>query len=843
MKRTALYLFLISLFLFPFNRSEAQNKKELPKVLQPSFKKDSFLITSYGAIGDGITLNTASINKAIQACSSNGGGVVVVPAGLWLTGPIELKNNVNLFIDKNAILQFSKDLNQYPLVKGNWEGVEQMRNQSPIYANHVSNIAITGSGIIDGNGDAWRMVKRDKLNETQWKKLISSGGVLSDDQKTWYPSEKSLKGSKIKNPGVIEPTKTNSYYNDIKDFLRPNMVVLNDCKKILLQGVTFQNSPAWCLHPLMCDNLTIRNIYAKNPWYAQNGDGIDIESCKNVLLEGSTFDVGDDGICIKSGRDEAGRKRGLPTENLLVRNCKVYHAHGGFVIGSEMSGGARNIFVTHCSFIGTDIGLRFKTARGRGGIVENIYVDNIVMKDIVGEAILFDMYYAAQDPIVLAGEKRTAPKVETLPVNEGTPVFRDFFIHDIVCNGAEKAVFIRGLPEMPVKNIVLENATIQSSNGIEVGEASGIVFRNIRLYCTKTDPIVDVHDSHDIQFDKLVYRDSMNVMRTYHAFSQKPTSFKKIIVDPNGNGDFKTIQDAINSLPDSSSTSRIIFIKNGIYKEKLFITKHNILFEGENRDSTIITQDIARDEWRCEHADDWGVATMNVDGNDITLKNLTIENGYGFHHAESREVFCAADTTHHKKIIAVNGHQMALRTMKATRLKAINCHFKAYAGDTVSPWNVESGMFYFKDCFMEGGVDFYCPRGWAYAEHCRFYANTGDASIWHDGSNHSDEKTVLKDCSFDGYKGFRLGRYHREAQFVLINCTFSENMSDTDIYFVPGNTLKWGRRVYFSNCHRKGGDYSWFRDNLNESPFHLNGNEINAGWVFKNEWHPENTAP
>ncbi|MGI8634309.1 MAG: glycoside hydrolase family 28 protein, partial [Segetibacter sp.] len=218
-------------------------------------------------------------------------------------------------------------------------------------------------------GDAWRMVKKEKLTETQWNKIVASGGVLSSDKKTWYPSAKSLKGSTMESPGVISSAKTSKDYEEIKDFLRPNLVVITGCDKVLLEGVTFQNSPAWNLHPLMTTNLIVRNVYAKNPWYAQNGDGIDVESCSNVLIEGSTFDVGDDGICIKSGRDEAGRKRAMPTQNVIVRNCTVYHAHGGFVIGSEMSGGAKNIFVSNCSFIGTDIGLRFKTTRGRGGIV------------------------------------------------------------------------------------------------------------------------------------------------------------------------------------------------------------------------------------------------------------------------------------------------------------------------------------------------------------------------------------------------------------------------------------------------------------------------------------------
>lgn len=477
----------------------------LPKVQLPSFKKDTFNITKFGAVADGVTLNTASINNAIDACNKKGGGVVLVPTGMWLTGPIVLKSNVNLHLQKNAVLQFTEDFNQYPLVQGNWEGIPQMRNQSPISAANASNFGITGYGIIDGAGDAWRMVKKDKLTESNWKKLINSGGVLSDDKKTWYPSENSLKGSKLKNPGAISPEKTAEFYKEIKDFLRPNMLVLANCSKILLEGVTFQNSPAWCLHPLMSQHITIRNLQVKNPWYAQNGDGIDLESCRYVLIENSTFDVGDDGICIKSGRDEEGRKRGMPTEDVVIRNCTVYHAHGGFVIGSEMSGGARNIYVNDCTFIGTDIGLRFKTTRGRGGIVENIFINNITMRDIVGEAILFDMYYAAQDPIALSGEKREPPKVQEIPVTEATPQFRNFYINNVVANGAEKAIFVRGLPEMNVKNIVLENMVLQAKHGLDMTEGSDITLRNVHLITKETNPVMYVHNSRNITLDKIQY--------------------------------------------------------------------------------------------------------------------------------------------------------------------------------------------------------------------------------------------------------------------------------------------------------------------------------------------------
>jgi polygalacturonase len=499
-------LLIVSFFVFA-------QKQKLPVIKSPVFKKDTFNIKKYGAVADGYFLNTQSINSAIDACNKKGGGVVLIPAGLWLSGPVVIKSNVNLHLAAGATLLFTDDKSKYPLVKANWEGLPQMRNQSPISATNATNIGITGKGIINGNGEPWRAVKIDKLTETQWKKKVASGGVLSDDKKTWYPSEQFMKGSKMPvNPGMILPERDMAFYESIKDFLRPNLLLITNCKYILLEGVTFENSPAWCLHPLMSEHLTVRNISVKNPWFAQNGDGIDVESCKNVLIENSVFDVGDDALCMKSGRDAEGRKRAMPTENVIIRGCTVYSSHGGFVIGSEMSGGARNIYVSNCTFIGADIGLRFKTTRGRGGVVENIFIKDIYMKDIPAEAILFDMYYMAKDPVVLAGEKRELPKVEMKPVDETTPVFKNFHISNVYCNGAEKGIFIRGLPEMHVENIVLENMVLQSKKGIDVQEATGITFRNIKIISEETNPVIDVVQSDKLVFDNITYADGSKLL-------------------------------------------------------------------------------------------------------------------------------------------------------------------------------------------------------------------------------------------------------------------------------------------------------------------------------------------
>lgn len=503
----------------------AQSVWKLPQVIEPRFSKAVFSIVRYGAVPDGNILNTKAVQAAIDACSQKGGGIVQVPSGLWLTGPIVLKSNVNLNLAQGATLLFTADKSQYPLVKANWEGYPQMRNQSPISAENASNIAITGKGIIDGNGYAWRAVKKEKLTESQWKKLVASGGVVRDGR-MWMPSESFAKGEAMKDPGRLSPEKDDAFYQSVKDFFRPNLLVLTSCDKILLEGVTFQNSPAWCLHPLMSKNITVRNVFVKNPWYAQNGDGIDLESCSNVLIENSIFDVGDDALCMKSGRDADGRARAMPTKDVIIRGCTVYASHGGFVVGSEMSGGVNNVYVSNCTFIGSDIGLRFKTTRGRGGIVENIFIKDIYMKDIPGDAILFDMYYMAKDPVPVAGEKRELPKVQKLAVDESTPQFRNIEISNVYVNGAAKAVFLRGLPEMPVRNISISNSVFQSEKGLDIQESENIRFNNVQLYTTDTGPVVDVLNANDIFVDNLKIRDNAKLLVRLSGNRNKAIEFK-----------------------------------------------------------------------------------------------------------------------------------------------------------------------------------------------------------------------------------------------------------------------------------------------------------------------------
>ena len=483
----------------------AQNVSSIV-IQKTSFRKDTVSIVQFGAKPGPTYTNTESINAAIIAMSKKGGGVVLVPEGSFITGPIVLKSNVNFHVAKNALLIFSNDFNLYPLVKSSFEGVDAARCQSPISAENQTNIAITGLGIINGNGFYWRPLKKEKLSDSEWKKhQLKYGGALTEDKKTWYPSVAAAEASAKKDIGKLIDGKKLSDFESIKDFLRPNMVRISGCKKVLIKDISFENSPAWTTHVLLSEDITVSGLKVKNPWYGTNTDAIDVESCKNVLLDDCVFDTGDDGITIKSGRDEDGRKRGVPTENVIVKNCTVYHAHGGFVVGSEMSGGVKNIYVSNCTFIGSDIGLRFKTTRGRGGVVENIYVKNINMKDIPGEAILFDMYYAAQDPIAIVGEKREPPKVEILPVTVATPVFKNFYFDNIVCDGAAKALFVRGIPEMPVKNVQLARLHIKADKGIDIQEADGISITNSTIVAKDTNPVAYILNSSNIHFNQLEF--------------------------------------------------------------------------------------------------------------------------------------------------------------------------------------------------------------------------------------------------------------------------------------------------------------------------------------------------
>jgi len=454
---------------------------EMPVLQHPVFPDNQLSVMDFGGIPDGVTLNTDAFARAMDALSRKGGGTLKVPSGVWFTGPIVFKSNINMHLEKGALILFSPDFSLYPLVNTVFEGLDTKRCQSPISGRSLENIAITGEGSINGSGEAWRPLKKEKVTESYWKKVINSGGVVQDG-KYWFPSESSLKGHEISDMNVPRGNLSEAEWLEVKDFLRPVMVSFIECKNVLLEGVLFENSPSWNIHPLMCENIIVNNVLVRNPGYSQNGDGLDLESCVNSIIVNSVFDVGDDAICIKSGKDEDGRRRARPTENVIIDNCKVFQGHGGFVVGSEMSGGVKNISVSNCQFLGTDVGLRFKSRRGRGGLVENIYIRDINMFNIATESFLFDLYYGGKSAVEsLEDGDETPVDDKVYKVDETTPSFRNIYVKNLVSRNARRAMFFNGLPEMKIDNINVENVTVSSTYGAEVVESENIKLKNVNI--------------------------------------------------------------------------------------------------------------------------------------------------------------------------------------------------------------------------------------------------------------------------------------------------------------------------------------------------------------------------
>jgi len=444
----------------PYSIYTANLPFAMPEVTAPTFPNRLVNLRDFGAVGNGTQLCTEAFEKAIKTLSEQGGGRLVVPRGVWFTGPIVLRSNIDLHLEQGAIILFSGDISLYPVVETVYEGKVTRKCQSPISGQDLLNVAITGRGVIDGNGQNWRPLKRWKVTDKQWEKLTSDGGVMSKKKDLWYPSEDHIR-------------------------LRPVLLHLNNCRNVLIQNVALQNSPAWNIHPLMCENIIIDGVTARNPFYAQNGDALDLESCRNALVVNSTFDAGDDCICMKSGKDEEGRKRARPCENVVVSGCTVFAGHGGFTVGSEMSGGIKNVLVKDCQFLGTDVGVRFKSTRGRGGVVENIFINGISMYNIIEDAIIFDMYYGGKSVTdEMDGIEQGSGKTLLVP-DETTPVFRNITIENIICRGASRALYFNGLPEMPIKNITLRNINISADKEGQFNYCEDVKKENVNIISTK----------------------------------------------------------------------------------------------------------------------------------------------------------------------------------------------------------------------------------------------------------------------------------------------------------------------------------------------------------------------
>ena len=423
-----LFLILLLSFIQLLSRIENWDDEQaiIKRIVFPEFANKNYDVTNYGAVGNGLTDCTQSFKSAINECSKNGGGKVIVPKGIYLTGAIHLKNNVNLYVSKDAVIKFSTDPKKYlPVVYTRWEGTECLNYSPLIYAYNQENIAVTGEGILDGcaNDSNWWQWKGNR--DYGWK----TGEVNQnlDREKLLKMGEENIPvGQRIFGEG---------------HYLRPPFFQSYKCKNILVEGVSFRNSPMWFLNPVLCTSVTIKNIFTEG--LGPNNDGCDPECSKDVLIQGCCFNNGDDCIAIKSGRNNDGRRVNIPSENIVIRDCKMQEGHGGVVIGSEISGGAKNIFVSHCKMDSPNLdrAIRIKTNSIRGGVIENLYVRDLTVGQVKEATIRINYFYEEGDK------------------GKFTPVVRNIFIKNMKCDRTPVAIWIQAYKRSPVVNFSLENCS------------------------------------------------------------------------------------------------------------------------------------------------------------------------------------------------------------------------------------------------------------------------------------------------------------------------------------------------------------------------------------------------
>jgi len=421
----------------------------LDRIQAPVFPQRDFDIVRYGAAADGKTACTAAIARAIDECSRAGGGRVTFPAGTWLTGPIRLKSNVNLHVPEGATVKFIADPKLYlPPVPTRWEGTELMNYSPLIYADGAENLAITGAGAIDGQADC--------RHWWPW-----SGSAACSPQ----PGDPNARAARAKLTEMGDrdvPVEQRVFGEG--SYLRPPMLQPSRSKNILIDGVTFLNSPMWVVTPLYCSNIIVRGV--KVVGHGPNTDGCDPDSCTDVLIENCSFDTGDDCIAIKSGRNRDGRRVGRPSENIVIRGCRMKDGHGGITIGSEMSGGVRNVYVEDCQLDSPNLNqaFRFKTNAMRGGTIENIYFRNIAVGEVSGAVLQIDCLYE---------EGANGPE---------RPVVRNIDLRDITCKKSRYALQLRGLAASPIREVHVADCVFDDVAEPSVIEnVSGLHCENVKI--------------------------------------------------------------------------------------------------------------------------------------------------------------------------------------------------------------------------------------------------------------------------------------------------------------------------------------------------------------------------
>jgi len=436
----------------------------LARIKAPVFPDRDFPITSFGAKPGADA--TGAIHAAIAACTAAGGGRVVVPAGEWLTGAITLKSNVNLHVSEGATLRWTFDLAKYPVVFTRWEGVECMNYSPFIYAYGQENIAVTGKGTLDGGSDwdtwwGWNKKRWDRASKDEREKRDPRSFI-----KEGVPLQQADRDALIVLGESATPVEQRVFGPG--HFLRPNFIQPYRCKNILIEGVTILRSPMWELHPVLSQNITVRGV--KITTHGPNNDGFDPESCRDILVEDTLFDTGDDCIAIKSGRNGDGRRVNVPSENIVIRNCVMKDGHGGVVLGSECTGGIRNVFVENCEMDSPELdrALRFKNNAVRGGILENVFMRNVKIGR-VGEAVLtIDLLYEE-------GAKGAFK-----------PVVRNVQLDNITSSASPRVMFIRGFEGAEIDNIRISNSTFHGVTETEVVTHTGSVsMKNVTILPAK----------------------------------------------------------------------------------------------------------------------------------------------------------------------------------------------------------------------------------------------------------------------------------------------------------------------------------------------------------------------
>ena len=421
----------------------AEAERIVAEMTKVSFPDRSVSIVEYGAVAeDPEKLATEAINLAILDMNQKGGGTVIVPAGNFYTGPITLKSNVNLHISEGATLKFTTDISEYfPAVATRWEGLDCYNAHPLIYAWGETNIAITGKGVIDGQA----------APENWWgrQQRIERRDFKADPED---PNSPVLRASRLKLLELAEAgAPMSERLFDEVTCLRPQTLNFNRCTTVLIEGVTFLRSPFWVIHPVFCTDLTVRGVTVVND--GPNGDGCDPESCKNVLIEDCVFDTGDDCIAIKSGRNEDGRKWNTPSENIIVRNCTMADGHGGVVIGSEISGGYRNLYVENCKMDSPNLDrvIRIKTSNARGGLIENIYVRNVEVGQCREAVLRINLDYEPKE----------------VAKRGFTPEVRNVVLENVTCQKSKYGVWLYGLSDVTnINGVVLKDCVF---NGVETG--------------------------------------------------------------------------------------------------------------------------------------------------------------------------------------------------------------------------------------------------------------------------------------------------------------------------------------------------------------------------------------